>query len=66
MYQLTVAPEAAPDEPEYVEIDFEQGVPKRVNGVAMGPIDLAGDAQRASARGTASAASTWWRTGWSA
>ena len=40
MFQLTVSPEAAPDEAEYVEIDFEQGVPKRVNGEAMGPIDL--------------------------
>lgn len=40
MYQLTTSPEKAPDEPEYVEIYYEQGVPKRVNGVAMGPIDL--------------------------
>ena len=40
MYQLSVSPEAAPDVAEYVEIHFEQGMPKRVNGVAMGPIDL--------------------------
>ena len=40
MYQLTVAPEKAPDEPEYVTVDFQQGMPKRVNGVAMGPISL--------------------------
>jgi argininosuccinate synthase len=40
MYQLSVSPEAAPDVAEYVEIHFEQGVPKRVNGVAMGPIDI--------------------------
>ncbi len=40
MYQLTTSPEKAPDEPEYIEIYYEQGVPKRVNGVAMGPIDL--------------------------
>jgi len=40
MYQLTVTPEKAPDKPEYVTIDFQQGVPKRVNGVAMGPISL--------------------------
>jgi argininosuccinate synthase len=40
MYQLTVSPEAAPDVAEYVELHFEQGVPKRVNGVAMGPIDI--------------------------
>jgi len=40
MYQLSVGPEDAPDEPEYATIDFQQGVPKRVNGVAMGPISL--------------------------
>jgi argininosuccinate synthase len=40
MYQLSTAPEKAPDEPEYVTVDFQQGVPKRVNGVAMGPISL--------------------------
>jgi argininosuccinate synthase len=40
MYQITVAPEKAPDEPEYVINDFQEGVPKRLNGVAMGPISL--------------------------
>jgi argininosuccinate synthase len=40
MYQLTVAPEQAPDEPEYVEIEFERGVPHKINGRAMGPIEL--------------------------
>jgi len=40
MYQLSVSPENAPNEPEYVTIDFLQGLPKRVNGVAMGPISL--------------------------
>jgi len=40
MYQLTVAPEQAPDEPEYVEIEFDHGVPRKVNGVAMGAIEL--------------------------
>ncbi|MCX6029558.1 MAG: argininosuccinate synthase [Chloroflexi bacterium] len=40
MFQLTVNPKQAPDEAEYVEIHFEQGVPKRINGVAMGPISL--------------------------
>ena len=32
MYQLSVAPEAAPDQPEYVEIEFEAGTPVAVNG----------------------------------
>jgi argininosuccinate synthase len=40
MYQISVAPEKAPDEPEYVTVDFQEGVPKRVNDVAMGPISL--------------------------
>jgi argininosuccinate synthase len=32
MYTLTTAPEAAPDEPEYVVVGFEQGTPVSVNG----------------------------------
>ncbi|MBC7249577.1 MAG: argininosuccinate synthase [Anaerolineae bacterium] len=40
MFQLTVAPEKAPDEPLYLTVDFEQGVPVAVNGQAMGPVEL--------------------------
>ncbi|MFQ5578696.1 MAG: argininosuccinate synthase, partial [Anaerolineae bacterium] len=40
MHQLTAAPEDAPDEPEYVEIEFQMGIPKKINGTAMGPISL--------------------------
>jgi len=40
MFQLTVEPEDAPDQPEYVEIDFQEGIPKKINGVARGPISL--------------------------
>ena len=40
MYTLTTAPEDAPDEPEYVEIDFREGIPVRVNGVAKGPVGV--------------------------
>ena len=40
MFQLTTSPECAPDAGEYVEVYFEQGVPKRIDGHAMGPIDL--------------------------
>lgn len=50
MYQFTVAPEAAPDEPEYVEIYFEQGIPKRVNGEALGPISLVARLNQLGAR----------------
>lgn len=42
MFMLTVAPEAAPDKPEYVEIDFRQGIPIRLNGASMGPVELVG------------------------
>ncbi|MDP6792979.1 MAG: argininosuccinate synthase [Anaerolineales bacterium] len=37
MYQWTVAPEEAPDQPEQVEIDFEAGAPVRVNGKQLMP-----------------------------
>lgn len=40
MYQLTVDPEDAPNEPEYVEIYFQEGIPKKINGEAKGPISL--------------------------
>ncbi len=40
MYVLTVSPEKAPDAPEYVEVDFRQGVPIRLNGASMGPVEL--------------------------
>jgi argininosuccinate synthase len=40
MYQLSVEPEDAPDAPEYVEIEFDRGAPRKVDGVAMGPIEL--------------------------
>ncbi len=40
MYTLTTAPEAAPDEPEYVTVGFEQGVPVSVNGERLGSVDL--------------------------
>ena len=40
MFQMTVAPEKAPDTPEYLELSFEDGVPVAVNGKAMGPVEL--------------------------
>ncbi len=40
MYQLTVSPEKAPDQPEYVEITFESGEPVAVNGERMSPATL--------------------------
>ena len=40
LLQLSVPPEDAPDTPEYVELDFEKGVPVKINGKAMPPITL--------------------------
>ena len=40
IYALTRAPQDCPDEPAYVEIEFEQGVPVRANGIEMPLIEL--------------------------
>ena len=40
MFTRSVSPEAAPDEPRYVEIDFEGGDPVAVDGEALTPADL--------------------------
>lgn len=40
VYMVTTPPEKAPDVPEYVTIDFEQGIPVAVNGQKMGAVEL--------------------------
>lgn len=40
MFQWTVSPQAAPDEPEVIKIDFEKGIPVAVNDVQMAPAVL--------------------------
>lgn len=40
MFVLTKSAESAPDKPEYIEIDFEQGIPTRVNGEALSAAKL--------------------------
>jgi argininosuccinate synthase len=40
MYELTRAPEQAPDTPAYVTISFEQGTPVAVDGQPLGPVEL--------------------------
>ena len=40
LYSMTVSPEQAPDEAEYVEIEFLCGLPKKVNGKSMGGAEL--------------------------
>jgi len=38
--QLMVSPEKAPDVSTYVEIYFEKGIPKKVNGATYSPIEM--------------------------
>ena len=40
MYTLTRSPESAPNEPEYVEIEFEKATPVAVNGEHLDPVPL--------------------------
>jgi argininosuccinate synthase len=40
MFVLSTSPEKAPDRPTIVEIDFEDGVAKRINGKALSPAAL--------------------------
>ena len=40
MFMLTVAPEEAPDKPEYVEIEFDSGIPVAVNGQKLSPAKI--------------------------
>ena len=40
MFILTVSPEEAPDEPQYVEIDFEEGNPVAIDGERLSPARL--------------------------
>jgi argininosuccinate synthase len=40
MYQLSVAPEDASDEPAYVVLEFEAGVPVAVDGTRLGLVEL--------------------------
>ncbi len=37
MFRLTVAPEEAPNDPEYVEIEYAKGNPVAINGERLGP-----------------------------
>ncbi|MFN8008544.1 MAG: argininosuccinate synthase [Terriglobia bacterium] len=46
MWKLTVSPEKAPDQPRYVEIEFEKGTPIALDGVRSGPVDLVKKANR--------------------
>jgi argininosuccinate synthase len=40
MFLLTVAPEQAPNRPEYIEVGFDKGEPVSVNGQKLAPVQL--------------------------
>ncbi len=46
VYEVTVSPAEAPDEPVYVEITFERGTPVALDGQPMSPVDLLGTLNR--------------------
>ena len=45
-YVMTRPPEEAPDEPRYVEVAYERGIPVAVDGRAMGAADLLAELNR--------------------
>ena len=40
MFLTTVSPEKAPDKPRYVEIDFQEGIPVKIDGKQMSPFEI--------------------------
>lgn len=40
MFEMTVSPESAPDEPAYIDIEFEQGIPVGLDGKKLSPVEL--------------------------
>ena len=46
MFRLTVSPEKAPDQPEYVEIEFAKGDAIAVNGKKLSPANLLAELNR--------------------
>jgi argininosuccinate synthase len=50
MFLLSVSPEKAPDRPTILEIDFEDGVPKRVDGKTFSPANLLSELNKLGGR----------------
>jgi len=50
LLQLSVPPEDAPDTPEYVEIQFEQGIPVLLNGKSLSPAQLISELNKIGGR----------------
>ena len=42
MFEMTVSPERAPDEPQYIDIEFESGVPVKLDGKVLSAAELLG------------------------
>lgn len=40
LYLISKSPEEAPDKAEYVELEFVQGIPVKVNGQALKPVEM--------------------------
>lgn len=50
VFEWTLAPEEAPNKPEYLTIGFEGGVPTSINGEGMGPVELVGTLRKVGSR----------------
>jgi argininosuccinate synthase len=50
MFRMTIAPENAPEQPEYVEVEFERGDPVAINGERLAPAALIGRANEIGGR----------------
>ena len=50
MFTRSVSPEAAPDKPTYVDIEFEKGDPVAINGVKMSPATLLAELNKVRSR----------------
>ena len=48
IFLLSVAPQQAPDSPTEIIIDFEAGIPVKVNDKAMGPVQILQELNRVS------------------
>jgi len=46
MFLMTVSPERAPDRPHYIEVDFQDGIPMRIDGKQHSPADLLATANK--------------------
>lgn len=40
VFELTVSPDKTPDKPTYIEIEFESGIPIKLDGKAISPVEL--------------------------